>query len=88
MAINLRILTIGALTLGIGSWLSRIEKSEWIRSTAPGVAEWFASLNVLWMLLVIVGAVVVAFGIFWARWIWAVILGFLFAVGAYIISFW
>ena len=88
MAINWRVLTIGALTMGLGSWFSAIGRSNWVHTNLAKVAEFFAGLTTVNMFLVIVGSVILAFGLLWGRWLAASILGLLFAVGAFAISFW
>jgi len=80
--LNWRIITIGGLLLGIGSMFDRAAELSY-----TPVADFFASITLLSMFLAIVGVIIIAFGLFWGRWLWGMILGVLFAIGTFILFF-
>ena len=87
MALNLRVLTIGGLISFIGALLWKIQESNWVQSTLPSLSDAMASAAAVIQLIVIIGAVIVAFGLFWGRWILAIIFGSLFALVIYVLTF-
>ena len=87
MALNLRVLTIGGLISFIGALLWKIQESNWVRDTLPSLSDAMASAAAVIQLIVIIGAVIVAFGLFWGRWILAIIFGSLFALVIYVLTF-
>ena len=87
MAINFRLITIGGLISFIGTMFYKIGVSHWVQENLPWLSSAFSGAVVLLQIVVLTGAVIIAFGIFWGRWILAVIFGILFAVGIYTLSF-
>jgi len=85
--VNWRILTIGALMMGFGSWFRTFENSEWIRATIPIVSDFFREIHVLSIALVLAGSVIAVYGLFWGRWIISTVLGLSFAIGVFVVSF-
>ena len=86
--LNLRVLTIGFLLMGLGSWFRAIEISPWVQWNLSFVSEFFAQYRVVSAGLQLGGAVIVGFGLFWTRWFWATLFGIAFALFVFIIAFW
>ena len=87
MALNLRVLTIGGLISFIGALLWKIQESNWVRGVIPALSDAMSNASAVIQLVVIIGAVIVAFGLFWGRWIPAIIFGSLFALTIYVLTF-
>jgi hypothetical protein len=66
--------------MGLGSIFDRATGVPY-----PPIADFFTSIAVLSMFLAVLGGIIVAFGLFWGRWVWSIILGVLFAVGTFIL---
>jgi hypothetical protein len=79
---------MGAISLGLGSWFTSLSRSQWIIANIPIVADFFSGISPISMVLGVVGAVIVAFGLLWGRWILAGLVGILFALGVFVITFW
>lgn len=88
MALNFRILTVGFLLMGLGSWFRAIELSPWVQGNLRFIADFFASIHVASAGIQLGGAIIVGFGFFWGRWFWAGLFGGLFAAFVFLISFW
>lgn len=88
MAVNFRILTVGFLLMGLGSWFRAIELSPWVQGNLPFVSNFFAQYHIASAGLQLGGAVITGFGFFWGRWFWAVLFGLSFALFVFVISFW
>jgi len=53
----------------------------------PPIADFFLSISLVSMFLAVVGVIIVAFGLFWGRWLWGMIVGVLFAIGTFVLFF-
>ena len=80
--LNWRVIMIGGMLFGVGSMFDRASGIPY-----PPVADFFASIALLSMFLATIGGIIVAFGLFWGRWLWGIIVGVLFAVGTFILFF-
>ena len=87
MAVNLRVLTIGGAVSFVGSVLWKIQTSPWVRGNFGWLSDFLVGGATVIQFLIIIGAVLFAFGLFWGRWILAIIFGVLFALGIYVLTF-
>ena len=87
MALNFRVLTIGGAVSFVAGVLWKVQTSPWVRGNLSWLSNALASGATPIQILIIIGAVLFAFGLFWGRWIPAVVLGIIFALGIYVLTF-
>jgi len=86
MAFNPRVFTIGGIISFVGSMLWKAQTSDWVHANLAPLASFLSSYAAIIQLFIIIGAVIVAFGLFWGRWGLAILFGVLFSLVVYVLT--
>jgi len=86
--ISWKVVAAGSLTSSVSTWLANTSHSPFVIYNLPWLASGLTAMFPLLVILAIVGAFTIAFGLLWGRWYWAAFIGTLFSIAALIVSFW
>jgi len=85
---NWKVFAIGAAMAGIGKWAyDAAVNSPFLNANFPYIARWLSGAIPVFEAMVILGIILAVFGLFWRKWVLAILIGSALALLVFFVSF-